>query len=113
MGTATGTNGLNFSEHRGHPRRQTMIPATIRLPDGENAACVIRDISLSGARLSLSRRYTLTAAFPLTVPGFDNPFPMRRIWQSGDEAGVMLDVSMPEAATWSSLPEHHRLGGPR
>ena len=45
-----------------------MIPATIRLPDGENAACVIRDISLStrfhsvalgsGVTLKLTRFFT-------------------------------------------------------
>ena len=77
---------------RAHERFPTMIPASVTMPDGVLVACVIRDISLMGARFSIARRHRLGATFPLHVATFPRPFPMRRVWQDGDFAGAMLDL---------------------
>ncbi|WP_442919052.1 PilZ domain-containing protein [Methylobacterium sp. XJLW] len=70
--------------------------ATIRFDDGEEIPCVLRDLSPTGAKLAVSRRYRLPASFYLIVHGREIAFPVRRAWQRGDLAGVMLAVKMAE-----------------
>lgn len=74
----------------GSDRVPTMRLATLRLNDGEESPCVIRDLSLMGAKLSVSGRYKLPALFHLIVHGYEAAFPVRRVWQRGDLAGVTL-----------------------
>lgn len=79
-------------QRREQARVAVMIPASIVLPDGLTITCVIRDMSIGGARLSIARRHRLGLTFPLHIPSFTHPFPMRRVWQNGDYAGAMLDL---------------------
>lgn len=82
----------------GGDRRKVMIPATIVCPDGITYACVIRDMSLTGAKISVSRRHRLPADFALAIPGRDSAYPVYRAWQRSDFAGVTLFVPKPDAA---------------
>ena len=75
--------------------------ATIRLDDGEEIPCVLRDLSLTGAKLAVSRRYRLPAVFCLVVHGREVAFPVQRAWQRGDFAGVMLVTPSHEQASSS------------
>jgi len=79
-------------------RVAAMIPASALLPDGTAQVCVIRDISMGGARLSIARRHLLAETFLLRVAGFENPFRVRRVWQRGDLAGVMLELGRGKEA---------------
>ena len=79
-------------------RITTMRLATIRLDDGEEIPCVLRDLSQTGAKLAVSRRYRLPATFYLVVHGREVAFPVRRAWQRGDFAGVMLAAASPSEA---------------
>ncbi|MFK5597947.1 PilZ domain-containing protein [Methylobacterium sp. HMF5984] len=76
--------------------------AHITLSDGEVIHCVIRDLSVSGAKLAVARRYALPEHFDLNISGSDLPFPMRRVWRRGDFAGVMLVCG---SATPRELPK--------
>ncbi|MCJ2123950.1 PilZ domain-containing protein [Methylobacterium sp. J-077] len=73
-------------------RREVLIPATIQCPDGESIPCILRDMSPSGAMLSVSRRHRLPLNFTLSVPGHDTSYPVRRVWQRADAAGIVLDL---------------------
>lgn len=64
--------------------------ASIRLDNGEEIPCVIRDLSVSGAKLAVSARYALPAHFSIIVQGRDRAFPVRRVWRRGDLVGVTL-----------------------
>lgn len=79
------------SEKRlGGDRRGVMIPATILCADGAIYACVIRDMSPTGAKIGISRRHRLPADFMLAIPGRDFTYRVMRMWQRGDFAGVLL-----------------------
>ena len=80
----------------GGGRHTVMIPATITCPDGTTHACVIRDMSVAGAKLAISRRHRLPPGFDLTVPGYDHAYPVARKWQRGDFAGVVLTLPKPD-----------------
>lgn len=79
-------------------RVPAMIPASALLPDGTVQVCVIRDISTGGARLSIARRHPLAETFRLQIARFDQPFRVRRVWQRGDFAGVMLELGQSAEA---------------
>lgn len=89
-------DGRRAEDRRFADRRAVMIPATIQIPGEEAIPCVLREMSAQGAKLSVSRRHRLPAAFTLTVPGRD--YAVRRIWQREDFAGITLDLAPPEAA---------------
>lgn len=86
------------SEKRsGGSRHKVMIPATIVCPDGATHACVIRDMSVSGAKLAISRRHRLPVGFTLAIPGRNGTYPVARKWQRGDFAGVVLAIATSDA----------------
>ena len=82
-------------DRTGGERRAVMIPATIVCPDGDSYACVIRDMSPAGAKLSVSQRHRLPPAFTLAIAGRGGSYPVRRSWQRGDLAEVTLVVAGP------------------
>ena len=88
-----GPSGQTGPNKRGKDRRAVMIPATIYCPDGQAIACVLRDMSASGAKLAVSRRHRLPEAFTLVVPGRAHDYRVRRIWRRADFAGVTLDLT--------------------
>jgi hypothetical protein len=73
-------------------RRDVLIPATIQYPDGDSVPCIVRDMSPTGAMLSVSRRHRLPLTFTLAVPGHDRSYPVRRVWQRADAAAIVLDL---------------------
>lgn len=79
-------------ERRGPERRRVLIPAIIACDEGAQYRCVVRDISETGAKLGVSRRYRLPERFRIITSGRTDGFPVRRAWQRGDYAGVMLEV---------------------
>ena len=79
----------------GGRRQKVMIPATIVCPDGATHACVIRDMSVTGAKIAIARRHRLPAGFTLAVPGRSGTYTVARQWQRGDFAGVVLVLPKP------------------
>ncbi|MGC5779350.1 PilZ domain-containing protein [Methylobacterium sp. NFXW15] len=85
-------------ERRGNDgtRSPVTLLASIQLANGEKLPCVIRDLSSTGAKLAVSRRYELPTEFNLFVRGRETQFPVRRMWQRGDHVGVKLIISMDD-----------------
>lgn len=75
----------------GGDRHPTLRLATIILANGEQIPCVIRDLSVTGAKLAVARRYRVPERFHLRVLGHD-AFAVERAWQRGDHVGVRLTV---------------------
>ncbi|MCJ2060547.1 PilZ domain-containing protein [Methylobacterium sp. J-048] len=86
------------ADRRDEGRREVLIPATIQFPDGESISCILRDMSSSGAMLSVSRRHRLPLTFTLSVPGHNTSYPVRRVWQRADAAGIVLDLPPTDEA---------------
>ncbi|AWN42771.1 PilZ domain-containing protein [Methylobacterium durans] len=74
----------------GGERHETMRLATIILEDGEQIPCMIRDMSVSGAKLGVARRYQLPETFMLTIAGRNLTCRVQRAWRRGDFVGVSL-----------------------
>ena len=79
------------SERRSHPRRALMRRATVKLTPTDEIGCVIRNISRTGAMLSLEDPPALPPRFVLDMSG---NIVVRRVcelvWQNGLLAGVMF-----------------------
>lgn len=82
---------------RSDERRRSLRIARIELGNGESVTCVVRDLSLAGAKLSVARRHRLPPRFQLTIPGNDLACDdltceVKLVWQRGDFAGVTIHL---------------------
>jgi hypothetical protein len=75
-------------EKRLAPRRNTMIRAEIVFNGGRSrAACIIRNLSESGAKLEVASVGSIPQTFDLMAPGH-LPHPCRVVWRALKELGV-------------------------
>jgi hypothetical protein len=85
------------AERRGPPRTPVLIPAIALCDGGMEYRCVLRDMSETGAKIGIPRRYRLSRTFRLVTGGRPEGFPVRLAWQRGDFAGLILDLEAEEA----------------
>ncbi|MCE4222860.1 PilZ domain-containing protein [Methylobacterium sp. C25] len=78
-------------ERRSEPRTPTNWIGKIRLSDGEEIACTVKDVSKSGARLGLPDTVALPESFQLKVVGYDFLFNVRSVWRKNHCAGVRIE----------------------
>lgn len=71
-------------------RRAVLLLGTIHLERGEPIACVVRDVSPGGAKLSVSQRYALPETFVLSIHGSARAFRVRVAWRKQDFVGVAV-----------------------
>ncbi|WP_232629238.1 PilZ domain-containing protein [Methylobacterium sp. Leaf118] len=76
-------------------RREERVPtnwiAMIRLFDGTEIPCTVKDISKSGARLGVPGTWDLPPSFMLKVVGRDFVLRLTLAWRRGNYAGVRID----------------------
>ncbi|MGU3540401.1 PilZ domain-containing protein [Methylobacterium sp. A54F] len=80
-------------ERRRSPRRQTAIPALVRLDDGTEMSCMIRDVSKGGARLGVAPQAELPNDFYLVMKSSGQAMPVRLIWRQGNYAGISIHAA--------------------
>ncbi len=77
------------------PRREARMAtnwiAMIRLFDGTEIPCNVKDISKSGAKLGVPSSWELPPAFMLKVVGRDFVMRVTLAWRRGNYAGVHID----------------------
>ncbi|KQT45533.1 hypothetical protein ASG52_15375 [Methylobacterium sp. Leaf456] len=77
------------------PRREARMAtnwiAMIRLFDGTEIPCNVKDISKSGAKLGVPSSWELPASFMLKVVGRDFVMRVSLAWRRGHFAGVHID----------------------
>lgn len=76
---------------RREERREPDWIALIRLPDGTEIPTTVKDISPSGARLTVPSSYTLPDQFMFKVVGRDFVCAVRLAWRRGDHIGVRIE----------------------
>ena len=72
-------------------RKDTNWIAMIRLMDGTEIKCNVRDISKSGAKLGVTQYYILQKKFMFKVIGRDFVCLVSLAWRKGDYAGVRIE----------------------
>ena len=72
-------------------RKNTNWIAMIRLMDGTEIPCNVRDISKSGAKLGVPQSYILPKKFMFKVIGRDFVCLVSLAWRKGDYAGVRIE----------------------
>jgi len=78
-----------MSEHRREIRQRTFLKGRIIFNKGASSMdCLVRDMSPSGARLSLSETTTLPDAFELYIPQKDKTYRSTLAWRRLDSIGV-------------------------
>ncbi|MBR1086448.1 PilZ domain-containing protein [Bradyrhizobium manausense] len=80
-------------ETRRAPRYRVSKPAQIQY-GAKKTACVVRDLSVTGAALQLSDgSATVPVAFTLLVPEDNLTLPCRVVWRAPFKIGVTFDLS--------------------
>ncbi|WP_246732880.1 PilZ domain-containing protein [Methylobacterium sp. BTF04] len=76
---------------RREERNPTNWIATIRLRDGTEIACTVKDVSKSGARVGVPASQELPPVFTLRIVGRDFLCLVSLAWRRGDYAGVRIE----------------------
>lgn len=104
------------------PRREARMAtnwiAMIRLFDGTEIPCNVKDISKSGAKLGVPSSWDLPPAFMLKVLGRDFVMKVRLAWRRGHFAGVHIEqiaklpapVEAPTPVQATTTSEYHSIG---
>lgn len=82
--------GKSIADRR-EERVEANLLGCIRLEDGTEIACSIRDVSKSGAKLGVPRGCVLPRAFLFRINGRDFIFQVRLAWQREPYAGVRIE----------------------
>ncbi|HEV2543585.1 MAG TPA: PilZ domain-containing protein [Methylobacterium sp.] len=105
---------------RREERTVTNWIAMIRLFDGTEIPCNIKDISKSGAKLGVPEAYTLPASFMLRILGRDFVLKVNLAWRRGNYAGVRIEriAKLPVAeekkpVTVEQTPNYSSIGSRR
>ena len=85
---------------RDSERSKSFLKATIRFQNGNvTMDCIVRNISLSGARLEIEETATVPAEFELAIPNRGVVLQCQLKWRHDHAAGVKFkDVAVPSAA---------------
>ena len=76
---------------RREERTETSMVATIRLKDGTEIPCIVKDVSKSGAKLGIPRDCVLPESFMFKMNGRDFIFLAKLAWQRDRYAGVRIE----------------------
>lgn len=105
---------------RREERTLTNWIAMIRLFDGTEIPCNIKDISKSGAKLGVPEAYILPASFMLRILGRDFVLKVNLAWRRGNYAGVRIEriakLPVPEEkkpVTVEQTPNYSSIGSRR
>ena len=81
------------SDHEGRRERRTptSFVGTIRLPNGDDISCIVKDASKSGLRLGIPPSYELARTFFVKVAERGVAMRVRLMWREGGYAGVAIE----------------------
>ena len=86
-----GGSGERQHVARREERTETSLLAMIRLQDGTEIPCVVKDVSKSGAKLGIPRGCTLPKTFMFMINGRDLNYLVTLEWQRDRYAGVRIE----------------------
>ena len=95
-----------MKERRRITRQKSFLRGSVQFNNGRNSTdCLIRDISIYGARLIFSDTVTTPDAIDLYIPQKEQTFRTHVIWRHGQEVGVAF--AQPASAS-AAEPSHER-----
>lgn len=78
-----------MSEHRRETRQRTFLKGRIIFNNGSSSMdCLVRDMSMSGARIALSQSAVLPEAFDLYIPQKERTYRSSLRWRRSDGIGI-------------------------
>jgi hypothetical protein len=78
---------------RVHPRQRTILPGRVLFDQGQNSTeCVIRNLSMGGARLQISPAVMVPDHFELLNGKTGQRRNVRQVWRDGDLMGVAFEA---------------------
>ena len=84
-------NCLYMAKTRVTPRHRVSKPARIEFLGGRPVNCVVRDLSLTGARIQVPTQVGVPKCFVLVIPGDELRLPCRIAWRKEYEIGVAFE----------------------
>lgn len=94
-----------MSEHRRETRQRTFLKGRIIFNNGSSSMdCLVRDMSMSGARLALSQSAVLPEAFDLYIPQKERTYRSSLRWRRSDGIGITFADSATARAPSPSPP---------
>jgi hypothetical protein len=95
-----------MNERRRAVRQKSFLRGNIQFNSGRNSAdCLIRDITIYGARLVCSDSVTTPDVIDIYVPQKEQTFRAHVIWRHGQEMGVAFAQAAVVSAADHQLPE--------
>lgn len=93
-----------MEERRRAARQRSFLRGNIQFNNGRNTSdCLIRDITVHGARLVCSDAVSTPDTIDVYIPQKEQTFRARVIWRHGQEMGV----AFPQAATAAADRHEH------
>lgn len=93
------------AEHRQEVRQRVFLKGRIRFNNGASSMdCLVRDLSATGARISLSETATLPEVFDLHIPQKDRTYRAILRWRREDGIGVTFEDAAKAAAPAAPEP---------
>src|SRR5215203_2348401 len=87
---------LPVTEPRSSPRQRSLMGAVLSFHNGRSTLdCLVRNISDSGARLSVSPSVSLLQTLELLIPQKGMTREARLVWRSENEVGVAFALPPP------------------
>ena len=88
-----------MDERRRAARQKSFLRGNLKFNNGRNSVdCLIRDISIYGARLIFSDSVATPDLIDIYIPQKDQTFPAQVIWRHGQELGVAFtQVALPSS----------------
>src|SRR5215204_2308276 len=87
---------LPVTEPRSSPRQRSLMGAVLSFHNGRSTLdCLVRNISDSGARLSVSPSVSLPQTLELLIPQKGMTREARLVWRSENEVGVAFALPPP------------------
>lgn len=94
-----------MSEHRRETRQRTFLKGRIIFNNGSSSMdCLVRDMSMSGARLALSQSAVLPEAFDLYIPQKEKTYRSSLRWRRSDGIGITFADTMGARVATPSPP---------
>lgn len=83
-------NNINFKDKRNHSRHQCNLKGKIKLRGSDVSDCIVKDISIGGARLLCQVSGWIPSEFSLELPNGFPPINARTIWADNEIVGVQF-----------------------
>ncbi|MEM7069160.1 MAG: PilZ domain-containing protein [Pseudomonadota bacterium] len=88
------TDGAVLLDRRGYPRKKTNRLATISIKNSYVCRCVIKDISLTGAKLAVPEHSWIPDNFKMICPDGEYSLEAAKIWSKNGFIGVKFKLEL-------------------